>query len=100
MIKLFDVLFISEERDEYDDEFDRMREANLQTRQVQAKEEYADAVKSVDECRKSLAYAKEQVRKNDMSINYHDLYIFRFTTVYFTRVWLGVKLIKLSQQPY
>ena len=53
--------FISEERDEYDDEFDRRREANLKTRQVQAKEEHAEAVKMVDECRKNLAHAREQV---------------------------------------
>ncbi len=51
----------SEDRDEYDDEFDKMREANLKTRCVQAKEEYEDAVKNVDQCRKNLAYAKEQV---------------------------------------
>ncbi len=51
----------TEERDEYDDEVDRMREANLQTRQVQAKEEYTEAVKTLEECRKNLAYAKEQV---------------------------------------
>ena len=50
-----------EERDEYDEEFDRMREANLKTRQVQAKEEYSDAVKNVDKCRKNLATAREQV---------------------------------------
>ena len=51
----------TEERDEYDEEFDRMREANLKTRQVQAKEEYSDAVKNVDRCRKNLATAREQV---------------------------------------
>ena len=54
-------IFSTEDRDEYDDEFDRKREANLKTRQVQAKEEYDEAVKTVDTCRKNLAYAKEQV---------------------------------------
>ena len=38
-----------------------MREANLKTRQVQAKEEFTDAVKNVEKCRKNLAHAKEQV---------------------------------------
>ena len=50
-----------EERDEYDEEFDKRREANLKTRQIQAKDEYAEAVRTVEECRKNLAYAKEQV---------------------------------------
>ena len=52
---------VAEERDEYDEEFDKMREENLKTRQVQAKEEYVTAVKVVEECRTNLGYAKEQV---------------------------------------
>lgn len=52
---------ISEEYDEYDAEFDRMREANLKTRQVQAKDELALAQSQVEQCRASLAYAKQQV---------------------------------------
>ena len=50
-----------EEYDEYDKEFDKMREATLKTRGVQAKEELSSATKHVDECRKQLDYAKEQV---------------------------------------
>ena len=38
-----------------------MREANLKTRVVQAKEEYGDAEKRVEVCRKELGYAKDQV---------------------------------------
>jgi exonuclease VII small subunit len=41
-----------------------MREANLKTRQVQAKEEYEMAVKMVDHCRSQLANAKQQVGPN------------------------------------
>ena len=50
-----------EERDEYDDEFDRMREENLKTRVVQAQEELKDANKRVDDCRTKLGHAKAQV---------------------------------------
>ena len=38
-----------------------MREANLKTRLVQAKDEYASAVTAVEECRGKLSYAKQQV---------------------------------------
>ena len=38
-----------------------MREANLKTRQVQAKEELELAQIKLDECRQKLAYAREQV---------------------------------------
>ena len=51
----------TEEYDEYDREFDKMREATLKTRGVQAKEELASATKHVEECRKHLDYAREQV---------------------------------------
>ncbi|XP_025098007.1 LOW QUALITY PROTEIN: dynein gamma chain, flagellar outer arm-like [Pomacea canaliculata] len=56
-----DELLKAEEYDDYDKEFDKMREATLKTRQVQAKEEYADAQKRVDECRQQLEYARSQV---------------------------------------
>ena len=51
----------TEEYDEYDREFDKMREATLKTRGVQAKEELGNATKHVEECRKHLDYAREQV---------------------------------------
>ncbi|KAK3577475.1 hypothetical protein CHS0354_032326 [Potamilus streckersoni] len=56
-----DELLHQEEYDDYDKEFDKMREATLKTRQVQAKEEHALAQKNVEECLKQLEYAKEQV---------------------------------------
>ncbi|XP_059166583.1 dynein axonemal heavy chain 8-like [Physella acuta] len=56
-----DELLKEEEYDEYDAEFDRMREANLKTRQVQAKDELTLAQSQVEQCRGSLAYAKQQV---------------------------------------
>ena len=52
---------IQDERDEYDDEFEKIREANRKTRSVQVKDEYESSVKLVDKCRKDLAYAKGQV---------------------------------------
>ena len=39
-----------------------MREATLKTRQVQAKEEYAEAQKRVEECRQQLEHARTQVQ--------------------------------------
>lgn len=54
-------LSFAEEYDDYDVEFDRMREATLKTRQVQAKEELEDAQKMLVQCRSNLSYAKEQV---------------------------------------
>ncbi|BFZ10052.1 hypothetical protein BsWGS_13093 [Bradybaena similaris] len=56
-----DDLLKEEEYDEYDAEFDRMREANMKNRGVQAKEELIDVQAQVEECRTSLAYAKQQV---------------------------------------
>lgn len=52
--------FISDERDEYDDEFDRMRAANLKTRLIAAKDEHTEAVKTVASCRDKLAHARQQ----------------------------------------
>ncbi|GFN75495.1 dynein beta chain, ciliary [Plakobranchus ocellatus] len=58
---LIDPTCSTEDYDEYDAEFDRMREANLKTRQVQAKEELELAQVKLDECRQKLAYARDQV---------------------------------------
>jgi len=58
MVSPFSLL---EERDEYDEEFDRMREANLKTRLIQAKDEHTTALKTVEQCRSKLSYAKQQV---------------------------------------
>lgn len=58
----------AEEYDDYDAEFDKMREATLKTRQVQAKEEYAEAQKRVEECRQQLEHAKSQVQRD-----YHEI---------------------------
>ncbi|XP_023932047.1 dynein heavy chain 5, axonemal-like isoform X1 [Lingula anatina] len=54
-------LLQKEEYDDYDKEFDRLRETKLKTRQVKAVEELAAAKKKVEEWRKNLEYAKEQV---------------------------------------
>ncbi|KAL4232681.1 hypothetical protein ACF0H5_007369 [Mactra antiquata] len=56
-----DELLKQEEYDDYDREFDKMREATLKTRGVQAREELSAAKGQVDECRKNLDYAKDQV---------------------------------------
>lgn len=53
-----------EARDEYDDDFDRMREATLKSRQEKAKEELAEVTKNVELMKKNLAAAKEQVSRN------------------------------------
>ncbi|CAL1527205.1 unnamed protein product [Lymnaea stagnalis] len=52
---------LKEEYDQYDAEFDRMREANLKSRQIQAKDELASSKAHVEECRTNLAYARQQV---------------------------------------
>ncbi|XP_067674368.1 uncharacterized protein [Haliotis asinina] len=56
-----DELLKQEEWDDYDVEFDKMREATLKTRQVQAKEEYGQAQKTLEECRRSLEDSRQQV---------------------------------------
>lgn len=58
---IFFLLLYVEEYDEYDAEFDKMREANLMTRGVQAKEELTDVHAKVEECRGNLAHARDQV---------------------------------------
>ncbi|ESO89151.1 hypothetical protein LOTGIDRAFT_229063 [Lottia gigantea] len=56
-----DELLKQEEYDDYDAEFDKMREANLKTRHIQAKEEYTLAVKAVEDCKHRLEHSKSQV---------------------------------------
>ncbi|XP_053397319.1 dynein axonemal heavy chain 5-like isoform X6 [Mercenaria mercenaria] len=56
-----DELLKQEEYDDYDREFDKMREATLKTRGVQAREELTTAKTQLEECRKQLEYAREQV---------------------------------------
>lgn len=55
-------LLLQEEYDDYDKEFDKMREAKLKNRQAVAKEELIQAQKHVEECRQNLEYARQQVR--------------------------------------
>ena len=54
-------LWFPEERDEYDEAFERLREASLKKRSVEAKEELADAVQMVEECRQKLKLQRESV---------------------------------------
>lgn len=54
-------LLLQEEYDDYDKEFDKMREAKLKNRQAVAKDEYVQAQKTVEECRQNLEYARQQV---------------------------------------
>ncbi|XP_064629693.1 uncharacterized protein LOC135488785 isoform X2 [Lineus longissimus] len=56
-----DDLLKAEDYDDYDKEFDRIREANLKDRHLKAKEELAIAIKNVDDCRRNLESAKQQV---------------------------------------
>ena len=51
----------TEERDQYDEEFEAEREKNRKKRTIEVKDEYEHAVKTVAQCRKDLAYAREQV---------------------------------------
>lgn len=56
-----DTLLVQEERDQYDDAFEKMREQKMRSRQVKAIEELAAAKKKVEDCRTRLAYARDQV---------------------------------------
>ncbi|XP_041462850.1 dynein heavy chain 8, axonemal-like [Lytechinus variegatus] len=56
-----DQLLIDDERDEYDREFDRMREENLKSRKVAIEEDLATVRKKVDECRATLQKIHDQV---------------------------------------
>ncbi|XP_071504103.1 dynein axonemal heavy chain 5-like [Diadema antillarum] len=56
-----DQLLVDEERDEYDREFDRMREENLKSRKVAIEEDLAVARKKVEECRATLQKIHDQV---------------------------------------
>ena len=61
---MYRLLFL-EARDEYDDDFDRMREASLKSRQEKAREELAEVTKNVELMNKNLASAKEQVSRTN-----------------------------------
>ena len=62
MIALFlSNVFIAEERDEYDKEFERMRQENLQSRKQAIEEELEAAGRQVAECRAVLQKARDQV---------------------------------------
>lgn len=54
-------LLKQEERDHYDDAFEKMREQKMRSRQVKAIEELATAKRKVEEWRIKLGYAREQV---------------------------------------
>ena len=54
-------MFSIEERDEYDDEFEKLRELTLKNRQVQSKEELEETKLKIEECQKKLKSQKEQV---------------------------------------
>ncbi|XP_030850579.1 dynein heavy chain 8, axonemal isoform X3 [Strongylocentrotus purpuratus] len=56
-----DQLLIDDERDEYDREFDRMREENLKSRKVAIEEELATVRRKMDECRATLQKIHDQV---------------------------------------
>lgn len=56
------MIFISETRDEYDDDFDRMRQASLKTKQERAKQELGAVIENVDRLRQRLRSAKDQVQ--------------------------------------
>ncbi|CAK8694917.1 unnamed protein product [Clavelina lepadiformis] len=56
-----DVLLRYEENDEYDQQFEAMREANLKSKKVQVDEDIASAKKDLEEARLSLATARSQV---------------------------------------
>lgn len=50
-----------DERDNYDEEFEKLREANLRSREVKAHEELQVAEKNVATCQEQLEYARKQV---------------------------------------
>ncbi|XP_070568705.1 dynein axonemal heavy chain 5-like isoform X4 [Ptychodera flava] len=56
-----DELLANEEEDEYDKQFELLREANLKSRQVKIEEELITAKKKVDDCRASLQQSRDQV---------------------------------------
>nr|CAB3238692.1 dynein heavy chain 8, axonemal-like [Phallusia mammillata] len=56
-----DILLRYEENDEYDIQFEQMREANLKSKRVQIEEEIEIAKKELEEARSSLVTAKNQV---------------------------------------
>lgn len=59
---------MSETRDEYDEDFDRMREASLKTKQERAKEELSDVIENIEQLKRGLATAKEKVQRPEYGI--------------------------------
>lgn len=59
-----DIFSNLDEKDEYDAEFDRMREATMKSRQEKAKEELASVLETIEDLKKKLLSAKEQVTFN------------------------------------
>ncbi len=53
----------ADEHDEYDEEFERRREAAAQSRRVAVQDELQQALRDVDSYRERLKHAKEQVRR-------------------------------------
>jgi hypothetical protein len=51
-----------DEGDEYDVEFNRMREATMKSRQVKVHEELEVIKESIEDLKKKLSFAKEQVK--------------------------------------
>ncbi|KAI8520697.1 hypothetical protein Bbelb_004510 [Branchiostoma belcheri] len=51
----------SHDRDEYDDEFDRMRKENMKSRKLQVVEELAAAKKAVEDAKKALEGSRKKV---------------------------------------
>ena len=58
---MLDLLVITEERDEYDQAFERQREETLLSRRKAIEEELGQAKKKVETCRSSLQKSHEQV---------------------------------------
>ncbi|XP_074662754.1 uncharacterized protein LOC141915202 [Tubulanus polymorphus] len=56
-----DDLLKQDDYDEYDKEFDRLREENMRNRHVKAKEELMASIKQVEHCRHELEGARKQV---------------------------------------
>ena len=51
----------ADEKDDYDAEFDRMREATMKSRQEKAREELESTAQSIEDLKKKLSSAREQV---------------------------------------
>ena len=86
-LNIFQINF-PEEYDEYDAEFDRMREATLKTRQVQAKEEMVEAQKRLEACRTELAYARDQVWSKHFVSHLCCKFIYHSSDSHFQIIWI------------